>query len=387
MKESSASGAQDVICFSLEPWDDVWRRNQLFASALLELRPSMRILFAEVPVDIAWSLRHGRLPARRPLRAVGTSGRLWAMSPYKLAPRRLWPRTDQLLGRQVLRAAKRLSFQQPVLWINDVTYADLATSGWPAVYDITDDWLLVASHDRELARLADHDRRLLAQADEVVVCSPSLYQTRGQDRTVHLITNGVDVEHFRRPQSRPDDLPAGRVVVYVGTLAVGRLDLDLCVALCRHLAGRAHAVFVGPNSLPPERDSELRKAGALLLGPRPYERVPGYLQHADALIVPHEVSAFTESLDPIKTRELLALGRPTLATPVAGFRDLCPPFVVAPARSFLEELDRLLAGPSLPPGPGPCSEGLPGWTQQAERFLDVLDAATAGRREPDRLLG
>ena len=53
--------------------------------------------------------------------------------------------------------------------------------------------------------------------------------------------------------------------------------------------------------------------------------MPGYLQHADVVIVPHVVSPFTESLDPIKAYECLAVGRPTVATPVPGFRELGDP--------------------------------------------------------------
>ena len=39
--------------------------------------------------------------------------------------------------------ARELGFERPVLWINDSTYAPLAgATGWPTVYDVTDDWLL-----------------------------------------------------------------------------------------------------------------------------------------------------------------------------------------------------------------------------------------------------
>src|SRR5450631_1150338 len=71
----------DVVCLSLEPWDDVWRRNQHLAAQLLRLRPSLRLLFAAVPVDVAWSLRQGRWPARSALQPVGGTGRLWTMAP------------------------------------------------------------------------------------------------------------------------------------------------------------------------------------------------------------------------------------------------------------------------------------------------------------------
>jgi len=372
--------AEDVICFSLEAWDEVWRRNQLLVSELVELRPTMRVLFAELPVDVGWSLRRGELPQRRPFRPVGDSGRVWAMSPYKLAPRKLWPWTEQGLARQVLRSARNHAFEHPVLWINDANYADTSRLGWPSVYDVTDDWLLATSSERELRRLSASDRLLLDEADEVVVCSPSLRSSRGRDRRVHLIPNGVDLAHFRRPQPRPADLPPGPTLVYVGSVVEGRIDLDLCQALCRHLDNRASVVLVGPLALSAGAHERLRSAGAVLLGPRPYRSIPGYLQHADVLVVPHLVSPFTESLDPIKARELQAVGRPTVATPVAGFRGLREPVVVASGSSFLDAIDAVLDRAPLPPGPGPLRCELPTWRSQAGLFLEVLDAAVEGRR-------
>ncbi len=41
----------------------------------------------------------------------------------------------------------------------------------------------------------------------------------------------------------------------------------------------------------------------MLLGARPSADVPAYLQHADVLVVPHIVTPFTDSLDPIKLYE------------------------------------------------------------------------------------
>jgi len=59
-----------------------------------------------------------------------------------------------------------------------------------------------------------------------------------------------------------------------------------------------------------------------LLGPRAYADVPAYLQHADVIVVPHHVTPFTDSLDPIKAYECAAVGRPTVATRIAGFNGL-----------------------------------------------------------------
>ena len=377
----------DVICLSLEQWDEVWRRNQHLADGLLALRPTLRILFIEPPVDITWSLRKGQWPERSELRAVGGSARLWAAAPSKWLPRRIWPRGDHSLGRQVVALSQQLEFRDPVLWINDSTYAPLVgRTGWPSVYDVTDDWLLALGSSREMQRQRDNDTMLLRDAAEVVVCSPALVETRSRDRPVHLIPNGVDIDHLRTPMPRPPDLPDGPVVLYQGTVTAGRLDIDLCVELSRALHGQASLVFVGPSTLGTEVGQRLTEAGATILGSRPYLDLPAYLQHADVMVVPHQRSPFVQSLDPIKAREFIALGRPVVATPVAGFLDQDPPIRVADRAQFVDAVRSVLDGPALAPGPGPLLGHPKTWAELSAEFLGVLDlAASRGRleRRPD----
>ena len=370
-----------MICFSLEPWNEVWRRNQLMATELLRLRPGLRLLFAEQPVDVLWTLRQGGVPASGRLRPVGDTGRLWAMAPRKWLPRRIRPGIDAALARQVLAAGRTLGFDRPLLWINDVAFAPVITAtGWPSVYDVTDDWLRADGDPRWLARERANDALALSEADEVVVCSPTLAESRGKVRPVHLVTNGVDVEHLRAPTVRPSDLPSGRIVLYQGTLVAGRLDLPLCAGLARGLRGRATLVLLGPNSLTRDAEADLVDAGAVVLGGRPYADMPAYLQHADVLVVPHQVNPFVESLDPIKAREFQAVARPVVSTPVAGFRDLGPPVEVADRDHFAEAVDRVLDRPPLPPGPGELRSAPTTWAAQAEAFLAVMDAARAAPR-------
>ena len=44
-----------VVC-SLEPWDEIWRRNQLVVDGLLRRHPRLRVLFVEPPHDLASGL-------------------------------------------------------------------------------------------------------------------------------------------------------------------------------------------------------------------------------------------------------------------------------------------------------------------------------------------
>lgn len=319
----------DLVVVSLEAWDDVWRRNQHLVAGLLRVDAALRVLFVEPPADPTHDLRSRRRPAfARGVREVPdvAPSRLFTVRPVKWLPRRLDSRTDDRLARTVMRAAESLGMRHPLLWINDPGAVALAElSGWPTLYDITDDWLSADRSESERGRSAANEARLLHVAREVVVCSPELMRRKSVTRPVELIPNAVDVDAYRRPTPRPADLPDGPVALYLGTVHPDRIDVDLCEATARALGSNATLVLVGPNLLAAEQTARLQEAGARQLGPRPRDVVIGYLQHADLLIVPHVVTEFTDSLDPIKLYEYQAVGRPVVSTPVAGFRDADDP--------------------------------------------------------------
>jgi teichuronic acid biosynthesis glycosyltransferase TuaH len=368
-----------VVC-SLEAWDNVWRRNQFLVRELTDMDPSLRVLFVEPPIDPIHELRSRQRPALAEagrLRPVPDRPHVIRFQPVKPLPRVLGRWADDSLARQVLRATAQIEAVDPTLWVNDLEFTPLAQRvDWPVLYDVTDDWLVASVPHRKARDRRRRERALLERADEVVVCSSGLANTKGQFRPVRVITNAVDVEHFRRPRSRPADLPPDPVAVYVGTLHEDRLDVDLVDELAASLPD-VHFTFVGPNALSVTSRARLqRHPNVHLLGPRPFEDVPGYVQHAAVSIVPHVVTAFTESLDPIKAYECLAVGGPTLATPVAGFRDIGAPVVVATAEDFSATLRRMLDGPI----PVSCEHELPSWRDRATSFADALGAARARRR-------
>jgi teichuronic acid biosynthesis glycosyltransferase TuaH len=373
--ETNGTFTREIVVCSLEPWDEVWRRNQFFTDALLRRNQDLRVLFVEPPADPLHELRERRAPVSPRLRKVFADRRLLAFRPLKVLPRRLGPVADGALRAQVRAAVRVVGFSSPTLWVNDVTYAPLIVeTGWPALYDITDDWLVLPSPSRELQRLRRLDELALRMADEVVVCSEALAESRGRDREVVVVPNAVDVEHFRRPRQRPADLPQSPVAVYIGTLHDARLDVELVTKLATALP-QLSVVLVGPDSLGEHSHRLLgRLPNVKLLGSRPYRDVPAYLQHADVIVVPHRVSPFTESLDPIKAYECLAVGVATVATPVSGFRDLGEPVTVAPRESFVDAVASALARKPV----GVSSRTPASWGERAREFERVLARAHLG---------
>jgi glycosyltransferase involved in cell wall biosynthesis len=372
--DMSHNGAlHELVVCSLEAWDDVWRRNQFFVDILLRRNPDLRVLFVEPPADPLFDLWERRAPELPRLRSITADGRLRAFRPLKALPRRAGPIADRLLRGQIEAVARLMGFSHPTLWVNDVTYGPLALStGWPSLYDVTDDWLHAPFATRELKRLRDLDEFAVRHADEVVVCSQALAVSRGARRSVSLIPNAVDVEHFRRPRARPEDLPARPVAVYLGSLHDFRIDAELVAEVARDLPHLSLAL-IGPNALSADSQAALEGLpNVFLLGPRPYEDVPAYLQHADIVIVPHRVSPFTESLDPIKVYECLAIDTPTVATPVAGFREHDEELHIVDRNAFAARVAAVLSAPAR----ASREVVTAGWEQRASEFERALRRAS-----------
>ena len=368
-----------VVC-SLEPWSTVRRRIRILVDEMVEMDPALHVLYVAPAVDIPHELRQGRIRGISGPRLEQVHPRIHVLRPHKWLPRTIGPFADRSLARQVLHASSGLGLVRPLLWINDASYAQFSVdAGWPSIYDITDDWLLAPLAPRQRVRLMADEGLLMQHSQAVVVCSPDLERSRGSRRHVELIPNGVDVALFRTPRPRPASLPTAPVALYVGTLHEERIDIPLVLDLASARPD-IQIVLVGPNSLPHEVTARLEQVrNVRLLGPQPYDRIPAFMQHADLVIIPHLVNAFTESLDPIKAYECLAAGRPTVATPVAGFRHLGPPIITADREQFVEAAIHALAMAGPPGLPSVFEETpIPSWRERAETMAALIGRVREG---------
>jgi glycosyltransferase involved in cell wall biosynthesis len=116
-----------------------------------------------------------------------------------------------------------------------------------------------------------------------------------------------------------------------------------------------------------------QRPGRVHLGARAHDDVVAYLQHADVLVVPHMVTLFTDSLDPIKLYEYAAVGRPVVSTPVAGFRDSSDPRVlVVPASEVPAAVQAALADDDQW-GAARVEHPVPDWSDRTLAMRAVLD--------------
>ena len=331
----------DLIYIALEPWDEVWRRNQPLCAELIRSGAARRIVYVEPPRIVPyWFLRPAKRRAdfkRRGLRAVkGHGGRvikgILAFAPLQILPNTFAPFRKLNLWherRQLRAATRRARLNSPTLYTNSHWAAPLAgtLNEHSLVYDIGDDWLAVPN--KRLARIKAGDALLCREAGVTIVVSDRLRELKMPlSPRVELVPNGVDVEHYKRALA--PDLPVHRlaqnwskpVLGYLGSIHAERVDLALIEALAAAFPD-ATIALVGPVLLGEVDRVRLEKwPNVALTGAVPFEEAPAVLRAFDLFLVPHVESDFTRSLNPLKLGEYLAIGKPIVSTRVAGFAEL-----------------------------------------------------------------
>lgn len=346
---------RDLIFVSLENWDEVWRRNQFLCAGLAKRFPEMTILFVGLPRNVSYHLRHGSVGK---LKGPAT----WTVPEFpniivthalKLCPDSFLPgrRLNESMARShVLRVATNLGMRDPILWLNPHSAVHMAgrIGERAVIYDITDDWAEAPSHSGwKRWRTIVQDRALCARADLVIVCSEALEASRrSYCKRILRLPNGVDCDHY---SAIAESVESGKwphpVFGYTGTIHGDRFDVGLVADVARAFP-KGSVVLVGPDHLTEDEKRKLTLIGNVhFTGAIPYGRVPEVMAQFDVCMVPHVETVFTNSLNPLKLWEYLAVGKPIVSTNVAGFRSyphLCHiasgigPFIQA-CRQALEE--------------------------------------------------
>lgn len=244
---------------------------------------------------------------------------------------------NTLLGAQLRATLSRLNLERPVLWTSLPTAVDaVGTIGESAVvYYCCDDFESLAGVDHEpVGRL---ERQLVDRADLVFTTNDHLNRKLAP-RNHEPLPHGVDVELFSKPAGRPSDLPRGKVALFYGSLS-SWIDAALLAELS---ARRTDWDFVLIGSVQTDLSALRDRANVHLLGPRPHHTLPGYVQHADAALLPFRDIPQIRACNPLKLREYLASGTPIVSTDfpaLAPYREMIN--VAEGAQGFGAALDTL----------------------------------------------
>lgn len=241
--------------------------------------------------------------------------------------------------------------------------------------------------------LVDEAERRIARAAHLLVgtSAPVIDHLRTlASAPALLLENGVEFDRFTAATSPPPeyrDIPAPRAV-YVGALDE-RFDVGLIDAVAS-IAG-IRIVLIGPVS-GAVAGALSSRTNVALIGPRPYERIPAYLQHAQVGLLPLTVHPANEGRSPMKLFEYGAAGLPVVATTTLELSRRALPFVVLAkgTKSFANEVGALVADPERRAALGHVAREASrpyGWAGRARLLAGMLQGfaaenSTAGEKEP-----
>jgi glycosyltransferase involved in cell wall biosynthesis len=250
---------------------------------------------------------------------------VWVQSPFNPVPYHSVSTITGLplmntLGQRTMapglrRALRSLGFKRPLFILGLPQALDLIR-GIPRsglVYHCADDYAEVSVFPRSFAKL---EQRLLRSADLVVTTAEPLRAKKAAGNpNTFAVPNGVSFDHFHLARSDHTQIPADLlpiprpIVGFVGGVAEW-VDLELIAHLARRRKDWS-IVLIGPILVDV---STLRdESNVLLLGPRPYATLPGYLKGMDVATIPFLMNELTRNADPIKLYEYLAAGLPVPA--------------------------------------------------------------------------
>ena len=351
----SATFAQPLIVHSHLRWDFVWQRPQQILS---RLAAAGRVLFVEEPI-FPDDIRRPRLALSAPhagvTRAVPQFPARWREGPDALGVVRTL--LHELVGPRGELAGE---FDGAVQWFYTPMPAPEMLGAFDergVVYDCMDE---LSQFRFAPTDLREREEILLASADVVFTGGYKLFEAKSRHHdSVHFFGCGVDAAHFGRARRSdtlvPDDvadLPRP-VFGYFGVIDE-RIDYDLLGALA---AARPDAslVMVGPvvkvdwGMLP-------QAPNIHWLGQRAYGQLPGYVKAFDVCLMPFALNEATEFINPTKTLEYMAAGKPIVSTPVADVvRNFTP--VVRIARSA-DEFMAAVAEDAERPDPARIAQGI-----------------------------
>jgi len=313
-----------------------------------------------------------------------------------------WQATPHLRGTDVLVASS------PTLFAVVSALVISRRVRAPYVFEVRDLWpaifveLGVIRNRFAIALLEQLELGLYRRACAVVTVTSAFADDiarRGIERAkLHVIPNGVDLQAFRPEPGEPAlrarlGLADKQVMLYCGahgiSHALGRI-LDVAARLQTEQP-RIHFLFVGEGA---EKDALVARSRELRLGnvtfhpSVPREEVPALYRAADVCLVPLRAVPLFRSFIPSKMFEILACGRPVLASlegEAARILEASGAAVVVPpedVEALAAAVTRLAGDPALRSALG--ARGRPYVAEHFDRrrlsarYLELLEGAVRG---------
>jgi glycosyltransferase involved in cell wall biosynthesis len=350
-----------IIYLSTVDWDFLWGRQQAImaqfaanGTPVLYVEPlGIRSARPQAPAD--W-----RRILQRLQRHIGSeSHTLWSpmpnvsvYSPLALPFQRpgwIHAVNGWWISRSLNTVTRHLHAERRIMWTSYATQTILRLiESWNTalgydilVYDCIDD---IANNPKGAARdYAACERKLVGRADLVFTSSARLAEVRRHlNSHVHHIPPGVDVDALKPNGPAPRDLallPRPRLGFFGGFDE--RIDQQLILYLA-NARPDWHMVFIGNVRTPV--DELLPHPNIHFLGQKTPDELGSYLGALDVFLIPYVINDYTRNIYPNKVFECLAVGKPTVATPLPELQSLAGLLrVAAPGDMFVAAVEAALS--------------------------------------------
>jgi glycosyltransferase involved in cell wall biosynthesis len=338
-----------IVCFANLSWDFLWLRHQEIMARFA--RAGNRVLFVE-PIGIRmpkWQDRKRIVARLKNRQRAGARGirqvmeNVWVMDPLVNPFQEIGfvhRRNVRALTKQLQNAISQIGGGESIIWTYVPTLlAREVIAKIPhklVAYDIMD--ALTENPKGVFASYWESEKILSCDADIVFVTSHTLLERqRTLNPRTYYVPHGVAYEKFadvRLPL--PSDLemiPAPRVLFFGGIDE--RLDLDLLEQIAAHHPDW-HIILLGIVRTDISRLETF--SNVHVIGQKPHDVLPAYLHHANVLMMPYRLNAYSQYMNPAKLHECLAVGKPTVVTALPCFDEFRDVLAVATTRTEFEEL-------------------------------------------------
>jgi len=225
-----------------------------------------------------------------------------------------------------------------------------------------------------------YEKRLMTRFDLITLVSPedqAWAQAKAPGRSTLLVPNGVDLDHFRPPESSPDGQPR---LLFVGTLAYGantdalHYFLDGIWPSVRRARPEARFTIIGTGAPDWLKARILSEQGVQL--EENVDDLRPYYRGATVAVVPIRLGGGTK----LKVLEALACGVPVVTTPAGSeglkVRDGTHALVRESAADFADAISQILKSPDLGHTLAEAGRQLVeecyGWSTIMDRYEQIL---------------
>ena len=241
------------------------------------------------------------------------------------------------VANELKRIEKAIDLRNIIFWSYNPLFVNFAhqLNDRAFIFDSVDNWLEHPTYTRLVSkkRLTQNYQTIADKADVIFTVSEELrdlYRQMGRDKDVAWIPNGVDFAHFNDSalisKSNALEKISQPIIGYLGTIE-SRVDFDLVAAVAKAHPDKVVALCgpVWPIVKKEFKEKLGRLKNVRAFGRIGYDEAPSYLNRFDVAIIPHKITSFVQSMNPMKLYDYLACGKPVVSTRGAGvnmFKDL-----------------------------------------------------------------